>query len=287
MADPRIKATTDLFVKWLSETNHLTFDKDAKGARRAKHMDIYQPFCLANRTHFKDQYGITWPDGKKPGQAGFLFRNFTDHVLKDGLRAYHAKQLGVSIEDVEETAYNAKHNITSNNGEKGTRGIENWRVNPNSNANPPAPPSPNQANNYVAPANAVPVESVNSAASTVDVASSTNTDNMEGQPEQANESSAPTNTSVQTDQPVDSVDSAGPTADVANTSTNTTEDPVNGMEPNEIADGTAEKPLAKRAYLCSKCRIPKKECCCKLVVKRKGGKRKRVASSSASKKQKH
>ena len=53
-------------------------------------MQLYRPFCLGNRALIKKMYGMTWKEGVKPGQKGPVFRDFTDFILKEGLRTHRA-----------------------------------------------------------------------------------------------------------------------------------------------------------------------------------------------------
>ena len=109
----------------------LVYDESAKGSRRATALPLFQQFCLDNAAHFRDVYGIEWGP-KKPGTAGDLFREFREYHLKEGLRAFRASQLGLEVNDVEETVFNTKHQDTLKHGEskKGARGIEHWRFAP-------------------------------------------------------------------------------------------------------------------------------------------------------------
>ena len=52
-------------------------------------------------------------------------------ILKQGLRAYHAQQLGKTIDEVPEVRYDEKKATLSKNGKAGTRGILHWRLNEN------------------------------------------------------------------------------------------------------------------------------------------------------------
>ena len=130
--DERLTRTTELFVAWLIKNEPVVYDTDVKGTRRATILPLFQDFCLANREHFRTSYGITWKD-KRPGTAGTLFYEFREHVLKQGLRAYRATQLGVDIAEVEETTLYEKTQDTLAQGAsstKGPRGINHWRFTP-------------------------------------------------------------------------------------------------------------------------------------------------------------
>ena len=99
MSIERQTATIDRFVKFLIDTQLAIYDPLVSGSRKATHMKLYVPFCLANREFIESEYGITWKEGVNPGQKGTFFREFSDNILREGLRAYHAKQLGKAIDD--------------------------------------------------------------------------------------------------------------------------------------------------------------------------------------------
>ena len=116
------------FVAFLAATELALYDPTVSGTRRATHMQLYRPFCLSNRSLIKKWYGMTWKEGVNPGQKGPVFRDFTDFILKEGLRMHRAQQLGKDISEVEVT-YNEKKDTKSRNEQPGTRGINFWRVN--------------------------------------------------------------------------------------------------------------------------------------------------------------
>ena len=103
------------FTAFLAATELAVYDATASGTRRATHMQLYQPFCLGNRALIKTMYGMTWKEGVKPGQKGPVFRDFTDFILKEGLRTHRAQQLGQDISEVEVT-YNEKKDTKSRTG---------------------------------------------------------------------------------------------------------------------------------------------------------------------------
>ena len=94
------QATINCLVEFLTKTTLATHDPLVTGNRKATHMQIYVPFCLANRDFIKQEYGITWKDGVNPGQKGPFFREFSDNILRQGLRAHHAKHLNKTIDEV-------------------------------------------------------------------------------------------------------------------------------------------------------------------------------------------
>ena len=124
----RHEIMVERFVKYLAATELALYDPTASGSRRATHMQLYRPFCLGNRALIKTMYGMTWKEGVKPGQKGPVFRDFTDFILKEGLRIHLAQQLGKDISEVEVT-YNEKKDTKSRNEQPGTRGINFWRIN--------------------------------------------------------------------------------------------------------------------------------------------------------------
>jgi hypothetical protein len=131
----RQTATIGHFVKFLTDTQLAIYDPLVSGSRKATHMKLYVPFCLANREFIESEYGIAWKEGVHPGQKGPFFREFSDNILREGLRAYHAKQLGKAIDDAPVVLYDEKKQTVSKNGKVGTRGILHWRINENSEMN--------------------------------------------------------------------------------------------------------------------------------------------------------
>jgi hypothetical protein len=127
----RQAATIERFVNFLTKTNLVIHDPLVTGNRKATHMQLYVPFCKSNREFIHQEYGITWKDGVNPGQKGPFSREFSDNILRQGLRAYHAKQLGKTIDEVPEVRYDEKKATMSKNGKAGTRGILHWRLNEN------------------------------------------------------------------------------------------------------------------------------------------------------------